>query len=325
MRPSVLVGLGILAFTPSAAASEEGTSTSAGESMVPFGPDRADRKKEVKKKWEVTGTWETHRMIRQEDLGGAAANKVYNFFYAGGTYDITRQDRLALAWGFYQRFLVDQGETGLRSDDILGSYSRYFRFPNDLTVRITPSFTVPVSFDSIRASMISDLRVTGGVSKSFSWGLTLDARTFGDFFWHKYTTYGEGGSANPKWRVGMAGSAEYAMPFHKPLSAGLAFYNAYVWFYNVGHAGGTGSNPAFAGSVDDRTFPGQPLQQRFGGEVFVKYALPEFAGVRSDVQVSFANGDPTTGYNSPLHDGATHLYWGYRRLAQVYAQLSVRY
>ena len=43
----------------------------------------------TQKPWEVGGTWETHRLIRQEDLGAAASNKLVNVLGAYARYDLT--------------------------------------------------------------------------------------------------------------------------------------------------------------------------------------------------------------------------------------------
>ena len=41
---------------------------------------------------------------------------------------------------------------------------------------------------------------------------------------------------------------------------------------------------------------------------------------------SYAEGDPTLGYTSVLHDGARHLYFGFNRhVSEFYAALTARY
>ncbi|HEY8091449.1 MAG TPA: hypothetical protein VIF09_26475, partial [Polyangiaceae bacterium] len=131
-----------------------------------------------------------------------------------------------------------------------------------------------------------------------------------------------GGQPNPKWRAGGSLTAEYSMPFHRPLSAGLAVTDSYIWYYDVGQCPqGSTCN----GAVQDPQFGNQPTQQSYGGEVFVRYVMPDLGGFKSDITVALANGDPSLGYPSVLHDGVVHPYLLYRDTAEVYAALSGRY
>jgi len=41
--------------------------------------------------------------------------------------------------------------------------------------------------------------------------------------------------------------------------------------------------------------------------------------------VAYAQGDPTIGYSSVLHDGVGHAYLGFYNTSEVYASLGVRY
>src|SRR5690349_19337394 len=56
----------------------------------------ADETVSGQKPWEVGGTWETHRLIRQEDLNGAGYNKLVNVLGAYARYDLTANDRIGL-------------------------------------------------------------------------------------------------------------------------------------------------------------------------------------------------------------------------------------
>ena len=53
--------------------------------------------------------------------------------------------------------------------------------------------------------------------------------------------------------------------------------------------------------------------------------LPEVSGVRADLHVAVAEGDPALGYNSLLHDGVSHTYLYFRESSEFYASLSLRY
>ena len=132
----------------------------------------------------------------------------------------------------------------------------------------------------------------------------------------------EGGAANPLANLGFTLSAEVIMPFHEPLSIGASIQDAYVWFYQVQSSD---SNVVSPGVVTDATYPNQPVQQTYGGEVYARYTLPSLAGVKSDIQISLAQGDPDLGYTSYLHDGVGYMYIFFRQSSEVYASFSVRY
>ena len=53
--------------------------------------------------------------------------------------------------------------------------------------------------------------------------------------------------------------------------------------------------------------------------------MPTFSGVKSDISLAYAQGDPTIGYTNFLHDGVGHAYLGYRQTSEVYASLGMRY
>ena len=69
----------------------------------------------------------------------------------------------------------------------------------------------------------------------------------------------------------------------------------------------------------------QPWQQSYGGEIFVRYVMPDLSGFKSDLTVALANGDPSLGYPSVLHDGVVHPYLLYYNSAEVYFALEGRY
>jgi hypothetical protein len=119
----------------------------------------------------------------------------------------------------------------------------------------------------------------------------------------------------------VSASAEYHMPFHKALSTGALLSTDYMWLYEVRQA-----TPAPYGVAADPQFSGkQPVQQAYGGQIFVRYAFPEWQGFKGDALLAFAQGDPTLGYTSVLHDGVGHAYLFYRRSSEVFLALSVLY
>src|SRR6516162_5564400 len=104
------------------------------------------------------------------------------------------------------------------------------------------------------------------------------------------------------------------MPFHEALTIGLDGYTGYTWVYDVhdttvypdGQPVGPGTPTPYVGQV-------------YGGEVYIRYAFPTFYGIKSDLTLAVANGDPALGYNSVLHDGIAHVYGYFRLYGEFYA------
>src|SRR5207248_1065383 len=83
-----------------------GTGPVAGEAAPPeapsptalrTNPDTATRRVEVTKPWEIGASFETHRLIRQDDLEGQGANKVFNVLGAFARYDLSEHDRISVS------------------------------------------------------------------------------------------------------------------------------------------------------------------------------------------------------------------------------------
>jgi hypothetical protein len=281
--------------------------------------DAASNTRASDKSWEVGASYEFHHLIRQNDLAGAGVNK--NMSYGGfyGRWDITPYDRLALRGGVYQRYLADPGETGARFDDLSLAYTRKIPLPGEVTLRPSFSLSAPTSFASQKASLITAPRLSLQADRRFWKWLTVEARVADSYYLVRYASAAGG---NPNTRNVLSGmvSVDFAMPFHDPLSVGLTGYTAYIWLYDV--ANGGGGQPAQYGSVAQ---PKQPIQQSYGGEVYVRYNLPSVKGVKGDVSFALANGDPTLGYTSAIHDGAQHIYLFFRQTAEVYGAVALRY
>jgi hypothetical protein len=273
------------------------------------------------KPWEVGAVWETHVLVRQNDLEGAAANKVldYMYFYARG--DITARNRLSLRGGFYQRFLADDGETGYRMSDLTLTYTRIQPLPRDFVLRVAASLSAPTSFISQKMSLITapTLSIQGG----WHWrGLSIDARVFAQYYFVRYSTL-EGGNPNPRTALGGYLEAEYAFWFFKPLTIGGDIYTEWDWYYDVANAGSP--DMTFNGTTPNPQFPNQPAQQAYGGEIFLRYTPPPFARIHTDVTAAYAQGDPTLGYTSILHDGIGHIYPFWRQTSEFYFTIAARY
>ena len=278
----------------------------------------ANNEVERKKKWEVGGTWETHRLIRQEDVTNASS-KLFNVLGVYARYDITPNDRIGIRDYFYERFMADDGETGLRTDDVTATYTRTQPLPKEFTFAGTFALSAPTSFSSQKMSLITAPALILQLDKKIGKYIGVSARALGTAYITKYSS-AEGGSPNPRYRLGGTLEAEVAMPFLEALSFGADVTTGYYWYYNV-----QSSTPAATGTVGDATYPNQPIQQTYGGEIFARYTLPQVIGIKSDITLAFAQGDPSLGYTSVLHDGVGHTYGFYRQSSEVYAALTLRY
>lgn len=302
-------------------------------------PDEAALDHAKQKPWEVAATYELHRLIRQEDLGGNGANKVFQLFGVSAKYLLTGHDILTLFGGATEGYLADSGETGARAQDISLQYAHIFELPQKLKLRAAASVTAPVSYFSQLASNITTPSVSGSLSRRFG-NLALSATVRGAFFWDRYTSaaalgdgstgassYTGSGDANTKYVLGGLLSAEYDMPFHRPLSVGIALSDSYYWYYNVGQPPlnqgpqSACGMPSCGATYNATQGPGQPWQQSYGGEIFARYVLPDLGGFKSDLTVALGNSNP----NFVLHDGIVHPYLLYRDTAEVYVALGGRY
>jgi hypothetical protein len=269
------------------------------------------------KRWEVGASYELHALIRQNDLNGAGSNKLLNFFYLYAQVDVTPRNRLSLRGGLYERFIADGGETGVRMSDLVASYSRLIPLPWKLSARASGSLTFPTSFSSQKAGMITAPTITLQLDRQFG-GFSVDARVFASYFFYTNTTPSGGANPNVEGTLGGLLEVEYAFWFLKSLAIGVDAFDEYVWYYDVQN--GASANSQFAPAV-----PTQPVQQVYGYEVFLRYTPPTLKGIKSDLTLAYAQGDPTLGYTSVLHDGVAHVYPFWRQTSEIYGVLGVRY
>jgi hypothetical protein len=344
-------GAGPDSSTTSGASGTAEATSGTDTSLQPFGgsstqnPDVAGRDRLQEKPWEVGASFETHRLLYQNfNTEGTGPFKVFNVLFAVAKYSFTAYDTALISGGGYQYFLADSGESGFRSADITLAYTRLVLLPAKLRLRATGSATIPISFDSRLASNITTPALTVSLSRRFG-DLSLEARLSGRYYIDRYTSQapiGDGtdtgsGGPNPKFAAGAAVSAEFDMPFFRPLSLGAGLLDSYAWYYNVGQcpfdAGASSaqgnSNPGATAcaTTSNPLTDNQPWQQSWGGEVFVRYVMPELSGFKSEIVVALAEGDPSLGYPDVLQDGIVHPFVGGNLVnsSEVYAALSGRY
>jgi hypothetical protein len=309
------------------------------------------------KTWEVGAGFEYHRLVQGDYTGGTRYDLNLNYYTLNGKWEPTPYDRVSVKWGLYQGYLVDMNEPRVRSDDILFTYTRRIPLPGAVTMRASLSLTAPVSYASQLGGLYTSPRLSVQADRKFGRYFSLDGRLAGSFYIQKYTVGGfsytgggisegdgvalgkNGGGGNPstKGSLSMTLAADFAMPFHEPLSIGADGYVAWAWLYNP--CGGTQTGSMHEGSfgymlpTTTCNLPAinatdkQPFRQLYGAEIYVRYALPNFKGFKSDVTLTWAPlGDPTMGYYNPLHTNGTPDWLAqYYQLNEFYLSLSGRY
>jgi len=296
-------------------------------------PDTTNQKAPKEKPWEIGGGFETHHLLEGNFLTTDASVKTINIYSLYGRYNLTSDDTVSLGGGASQALQADPGETGFRLFDISLAYTHRFELPAKFNLATSASLTAPISYYSQLASNITTPGVGVSLTRRFGdFFVGLNIR--GSYFWDRYTSANStnnsaapGGSTgteqtNPKFALGGALTAEYTMPFHRPWSIGAAVTDSYVWFYNVGQAP---ADTAFYGATTYTNIDNQPFQQSYSGEIFTRYVLPDLQGFKSDITLALANGDPSTGSLSVLHDGVVHPYLLFYNSAEVYVALTGRY
>ena len=271
-------------------------------------------KKEEEKPWEIGVSFETHRLIRQEDVGGQ--QKLGNLFGINALYSFTPRDSVGIREYITEGFVADNGETGVRAEDISAFYSHVQPLKSDFVFTSTFSISAPTSLGAQKEGKILSPSLGFGLDKRigyFSAGLHL----YGTYVFTKYRE-AEGGAPNPQAQVGVTANAEMAMPFLEQLAIGVSVQTGYLWMQNP-------YGQTWLPATQDQTYLNQPVGQSYGGEIFARYILPTIGGIRSDFAIALSQGDSNVGFTSYLHDGVGYLDLFYRQNSDVYAALTARY
>jgi hypothetical protein len=312
--------------TPAGTSAQPATTTSSDEPQADTASNLVLQKMGLaqKRSWSMGAVFEAHRLLRQDDLGGAAKNKALNYLSLYTGWNPTPKDQIQLRGGFYQRFLADSSETGVRPDDLLLAYTRTIPLPWDLTLRPSVSNLFPISFESRLMGLYSVPRAGMSLMRSFLDGdLNVNVRAGGAAYIGEYKS-ARGGSANPVASGTVGIGLNYSMPFHRNLQVGASLQTTYYWNNEVEHGNDPTLSAQFGSApiqpTKDPQFDSQPMQQTYGGEVYVAYQLPSLFDMQSNIQLALAQGEPNV-----IHDGRTQVYWMFRRSAQAYLALQVQY
>ncbi len=331
---------------PSAGGQAGGGEVSTGtgaESGERYNPDVSNALTTEYKPWEVGAIFTTHRLLVQGDLAGGypdpvgepgagSANvKQVNDYEVYARYDITKNDRVGVKAYVFEYFLADQGETGVRFDDMVFTYTHIFHLPQKFRLQTSLWVTAPTSYTSQLEGLITSIRPILEVDRRFG-PVSVDLRTYDTVYIEKYDSYaGSGGFAPTNLNtLAAALDVEFHMPFHEPLSVGLGAFTGWLWYNNIqsGMGGGTLSGNTTKdqnGVVSDQQYPSEPIQQEYGWEGYVRYLLPDLVGFKSDLTFAYSFGDPTVGYSSLLQDGVGHVFLGFRHNSELYLSLAIRY
>jgi hypothetical protein len=286
--------------------------------------------------WDATATYTLHRGFVRTDEG--ATNVGQSLLMTVG-FSPGPADRLwATAAVLEGAFVVDPGETGLRTTDAVIYYSHWFALPARVRLATNASVTVPISYSSQRESNVTSPGVSVVAMRRLG-DFAVRASVGGRFYWDRYTTAATQGdaasgngstTANTKWSLTTSLSAEYEVPFHRALRIGAGVLDDYRWAYDVESLPPSSSFPgATSGSGQ------QPMQQSYGVDFHAAYVLPALSGpaplsgFESILIVGVDNGMAGSAwFETPtdvLHDGTVHTYFLFRDTAEVYVALSGAY
>jgi hypothetical protein len=297
--------------------------------------DRGARgtQEEAEKPWELRLGLEYHHLLVQNDLSpqytpgaiggdGDAADKNVLYYLLGAYWEPGPQDRFAVQWGVYQRFLVDRGASGFRSDDAAVAYTRTVPLPEGLTLRIQPRVDIGLSYESIELSgLVAAPRLSVSLERDFG-PVNVYGQVYGYWYLETRNEYA-GGAANPQSSLNEVLAATVTMPFLQQLEVGALGFASSIWYHQVQDDGST--HASTLGTTDAGSISYQPVQNTGGGEAFVRYTFPSLRGVRSDALVAYALGDPTIGYGGVLHDGVGRFNLFFRHISELYGVLTLRY
>lgn len=283
---------------------------------------------EPEKPWSISVGSEFHQMAVSNPNGeGASVRMLY--WYASARWSFGKHDKISARFGMVERFLADQGETGVRTDDIGLSYAHDFgELVWGLDLGASVSANIPISFYSQKMGLITAPGAALDLTRKFG-PVTASVRAFGGYFIQRYDSM-QGGAPNPRGRLGFAADVNVDIPKVEGLAIGVDAATSYAWFYTPQLSTAVQANAGmysggYPGISGDGTYPVQPFLQSYGGEVYVRYALPEFFKIHAEVSLVVADGDPTIGYNSVLKDGVGYFYLFNPHTFGFYGSLSARY
>ncbi len=283
--------------------------------------------------------WETHSMLVNNSFAGdgsvgtGGAAVYFNYWYAGATYYLTPNDKISATMGLYLYHLYDPGEPGgFSADDGLLRYTHHFTLPWKLGLDLSASVTAPFSVLSNRMGLITEPQARAVLTRTFAKYISVDVRGYASYYWQQYSTMIGGSTPNPFARFGGRLNVEAQLPYHPALALGVDAETGYTGFYQPsggplstpGVPGATGLGPYY-GLETNPIYGSQPWQQDYGVDVYLKYDLPKFYGIKAEAVLAYAQGDPTAGYTSDLVDGMSNLYLFYPEASQVYFSLDLTY
>lgn len=249
--------------------------------------------------WQVEGLHELHANLVSDDRSG---NDWTTYSMLRGNLNLTGNDQVALRMDLEQRFIADEGESGLWFGDMRLYYSRAFK------VCIVPTFPVPAKASAYLTLPTSRLSQERGYVTKPTAALTL-APTFRGFTLLGNVLFQY---AFAKWATSSMGDPNTQLTTGYSLQL---FYRVFDWF-----------SPSVAWEQywnrDYRTREGesQPLQSKYYFELALNFSLPmPELGPTVDLSLAYAQGADV------LEDGITRLYFNKRDQSELYLAVNVAY
>lgn len=250
--------------------------------------------------YQINGILEWHTNLVSDDYG---ANDFYLVYYLKGNFDVTKNNRLSLRMDLTQRFIADEGESGLWFGDMRFYYTRKFRIMawNDYVIpgMVYGYLTAPTSRPSIERGIITKPTVVFALAPSIG-PVTFIGRGYMQYVFARYST-SKMGDPNDQFLVGYDLQLLYVTPLEWLILSG-------DWSYTWSKKYQTRENE----------------QQLWFGEYYweaaVTFVIPMPKKAPSlDFTVAYAQGA------NVLEDGVFRTYFVKRDQSELYLSINLVY
>jgi len=250
--------------------------------------------------YQINGILEWHTNLVSDDYG---ANDFYLVYYLKGNFDVTKNNRLSLRMDLTQRFIADEGESGLWFGDMRFYYTRKFRIMawNDYVIpgMVYGDLTAPTSRPSLERGIITKPTVVFALAPSIG-PVTFIGRGYMQYVFARYST-SKMGDPNDQFLVGYDLQLLYVTPLEWLILSG-------DWSYTWSKKYQTRENE----------------QQLWFGEYYweaaVTFVIPMPKKAPSlDFTVAYAQGA------NVLEDGVFRTYFVKRDQSELYLSINLVY
>ena len=249
--------------------------------------------------YQIQAAYELHFNLFSDEYG---PNDWLSYYMLRFDLNLTKFDQLSLRADLEQRYIADQGESGLWFGDLRLYYSRKFAIPikgYQLPGKVSIYLTAPTSRQSQKRSYIT--RPTLSLTFAPSLGpLTLIVNGLFRYSFAKYAESGEKSSANERIATGYMLQLIWA--------ATSWFAPSATWQY------------IWSRKYESREGVGQPWQATYYWEVALNFSLPMPEKAPAiDVSLAYAQG------SNVMDEGVYRLYFSKRDQSELYLGLGLSY